>query len=74
MGEYQAQRYHDYQNVRDLQNDRIVMWQHKHYLALVLLMNIGLPALLGWFTGNIAGMLLMAGLLRLVVASLHLLH
>ncbi|QYJ78996.1 acyl-CoA desaturase [Shewanella acanthi] len=67
LREYQAHRYHDYQNVRDLQNDRIVMWQHKHYLALVVLMNIGLPALLGWFTGNVAGMLLLAGLLRLVV-------
>lgn len=67
LREYQAQRYHDYQNVRDLQNDRIVMWQHKHYLALVLLMNIGLPALLGWLNGDIVSMLLMAGLLRLVV-------
>ena len=67
LREYQSQRYSDYSNVRDLQNNPIVMWQHKHYLALVLLMNIGLPALLGWFTGNIAGMLLMAGLLRLVV-------
>ncbi|MGL5025858.1 MAG: acyl-CoA desaturase, partial [Shewanella oncorhynchi] len=67
LREYQSQRYHDYQNVRDLQNDRIVMWQHKHYLALVLLMNIGLPALLGWLNGDVLSMLLMAGLLRLVV-------
>lgn len=67
LREYQASRYSDYNNVRDLQNDRIVMWQHKHYLALVILMNIGLPAFLGWLNGDILSMVLMAGLLRLVV-------
>ncbi|ABV85491.1 Stearoyl-CoA 9-desaturase [Shewanella pealeana ATCC 700345] len=67
LREYQAQRYHDYKNVRDLQNDKIVMWQHKHYLPLLLIMNFGLPALLGWLNGDILGMLLLAGLLRLVV-------
>lgn len=67
LREYQAQRYHDYKNVRDLQNDKIVMWQHKHYLALLLLMNIGFPAFLGWLNGDITSMLLLAGLLRLVV-------
>ncbi|MCE9687829.1 fatty acid desaturase [Shewanella sp. AS16] len=67
LREYQAQRYHDYKNVRDMQSDKIVMWQHKHYLALALLMNIGLPAFLGWLNGDIISMLLMGGLLRLVV-------
>ncbi|GIU25754.1 acyl-CoA desaturase [Shewanella sp. MBTL60-007] len=67
LREYQAQRYHDYKNVRDLQNDKIVMWQHKYYLPLLLIMNFGLPILLGWLNGDILGMLLLAGLLRLVV-------
>jgi len=67
LREYQAQRYHDYKNVRDLQNDKIVVWQHKYYLTLAVLMNIALPAFLGWLNGDILGMLLMAGLLRLVV-------
>lgn len=67
LREYQAHRYHDYNNVRDLQNDPIVMWQHKHYLALTVLMNIGLPALLGWINGDVWSMLLLAGLARLVV-------
>jgi stearoyl-CoA desaturase (delta-9 desaturase) len=67
LREYQASRYSDYNNVRDLQNDSIVMWQHKHYLALVILMNIGLPIFLGWLNGDILSMLLIAGLLRLVV-------
>ncbi|WP_340676555.1 fatty acid desaturase [Paraglaciecola sp.] len=67
LREYNASTYSDYNNVRDLQNDPIVMWQHKHYLALVIVMNIGLPALLGWLNGDIISMLLIAGLLRLVV-------
>ncbi|MBR9729361.1 acyl-CoA desaturase [Shewanella intestini] len=67
LREYQASRYHDYKNVRDLQNDKIVMWQHKHYLLLAVIMNIGLPIFLGWLNGDILSMLLMAGLLRLVL-------
>ncbi|MFM1895251.1 MAG: hypothetical protein RLZZ385_325 [Pseudomonadota bacterium] len=60
----------DLSNVRDLERDPIVRWQQRHYLSLVLLMNIGLPALLGWWHGDIIASLLLAGLLRLVV-SLH---
>jgi stearoyl-CoA desaturase (delta-9 desaturase) len=67
LREYHASSYSDYNNVRDLQKDSIVMWQHKNYLALVIVMNIGLPAFLGWLNGDILSMLLMAGLLRLVV-------
>ncbi|MBV7316710.1 fatty acid desaturase [Shewanella sp. NIFS-20-20] len=67
LREYQSQRYHDYKNVRDLQNDPIVMWQHKHYVSLLLIMNLGLPIFLGWLNGDILSMLLLAGFLRLVV-------
>ncbi|GLS84897.1 acyl-CoA desaturase [Paraferrimonas haliotis] len=65
--EYQAQIYSDYSNCRDLQKDKIVMWQHKHYLWLAALMNIGLPLFLGWLNGSILGMLLLAGVARLVI-------
>lgn len=67
LREYHASSYSDYNNVRDLQKDPIVMWQHKYYLALAILMNIALPAFLGWLNGDILSMLLMAGLLRLVL-------
>jgi stearoyl-CoA desaturase (Delta-9 desaturase) len=60
----------DFENARDLKDDPIVMFQHRHYLKLALAMNIGLPALLGWLHGDLWGSLLMAGLLRLV-ASHH---
>ncbi|GGD73019.1 fatty acid desaturase [Lacimicrobium alkaliphilum] len=67
LREYQASRYQDYNNCRDLQKDRVVMWQHKHYLVLTLTTNFGLPLLLGWLNGDIWGMLLLAGVLRLAV-------
>ncbi|QSX33502.1 fatty acid desaturase [Shewanella avicenniae] len=67
LREYQPERYSDYQNARDLQNDPIVMWQHKYYLWLALAMNVGLPTLLGWLNGDVMSMLLLAGLLRLVL-------
>jgi len=58
----------DFSQVRDLERDPIVMWQHRHYWTLVWTMNLGIPVLLGWMTGDILGMLLLAGVLRLVVS------
>jgi stearoyl-CoA desaturase (delta-9 desaturase) len=58
----------DYGLVRDLQKDRICAFQHKHYWTLVLLTNVGLPLLLGWLTGDMLGMFLLAGVLRLVLS------
>ena len=68
LREYQAHRYHDYSNVRDLQNNKIVMFQHKHYLLLTVLTNFGIPLFLGWLSGNYIGMLLSVGFLRLVLS------
>lgn len=67
LREYQIHRYDDYSNCRDLQKDAVVMWQHKHYLKVMLSANFGLPLLLGWLNGDIWGMLLLAGVFRLVV-------
>lgn len=68
LREYQAHRYTDYKNVSDMQKDKIVMWQHKHYLTLVLLTNFGIPLLVGFALGDIWGSLLLVGFLRLVVS------
>ena len=57
----------DLSNARDLERDPVVMFQHRHYLALALLMNIGLPLFVGFLAGDPWGVLLVAGLLRLVV-------
>jgi len=59
----------DFSNVKDLQQDPIVVWQHRHYLMLILLTNIALPALLGFLHGDIVAGLLLGGLLRLVLSQ-----
>ena len=66
LREYQVHRYSDYSNCRDLQKDPIVVWQHKQYLAIMLTANFAIPIFLGWLNGDIWGMLLLAGVFRLV--------
>jgi stearoyl-CoA desaturase (delta-9 desaturase) len=51
---------------RDLQSEPLVMWQHRNYLGLALSMNLGLPLLVGWASGDTLGTFLLAGVLRLV--------
>ncbi|MEC7470455.1 MAG: fatty acid desaturase, partial [Pseudomonadota bacterium] len=50
----------------DLQKDKVVMWQHNHYLPIVLIANFGLTGFLGWLNGDIFSMILLAGVFRLV--------
>lgn len=59
----------DFSNIKDIQNDPVAAWQHRNYLTLVLVTNIGLPALIGWIHGDILASLLLAGLLRLVLSQ-----
>jgi len=59
----------DESNVQDLLKDPVLVWQRKHYLVLMLLMNLGLPALIGWVHGDIWASLLLAGVLRLVLSQ-----
>ena len=59
----------DYSNVKDLMKDPIVVWQKKHYLSLLLIMNICLPAFLGFIHGDIIAGILLGGLLRLVLSQ-----
>lgn len=66
LREYQSHRYDDYSNCKDLQKDKVVMWQHKHYLPIVLIANFGLTGFLGWLNGDIFSMILLAGVFRLV--------
>ena len=57
----------DFSNARDLERDPMVMFQHRYYLPLTLFMNIAFPLLLGWAVGDVWGVFLLAGLLRLVI-------
>ncbi len=60
-------RHDDLATVPDLQKDPLCAWQHKNYNWIAATFNIGVPVALGLWTGNIWGMLLWAGLLRIVV-------
>ncbi|AXR07719.1 fatty acid desaturase [Salinimonas sediminis] len=67
LREYQSHRYDDYRNCKDLLKDPVVQWQHKYYLPIVLASNFGITAFLGWLNGDILGMILFAGVFRLVM-------
>lgn len=55
--------------VRDLQKDRLAVWQHQYYVPIAMGMSFALPALIGWFVGGpvaALGAFLMAGVARVV--------
>lgn len=58
----------DFRNANDLLNDKLVMFQHNYYVPIVLAMNLALPLALGWALGDLWGVFLLGGLLRLVVS------
>ena len=54
---------------KDLQHDRLVVWQHRYYVLIAALMGFGLPTALGWIAGgwsSALGSLLLAGVTRVV--------
>ena len=58
----------DYSVVRDLEKDPVAAWQHRWYWTLVWTTNVAVPLFLGWLTGDMLGMFLLAGVLRLVLS------
>lgn len=68
LREYQRERYDDYTNVPDLKRDPVVMWQHRNYLWLSAVTNFGIPLAIGFWHGDVWGMLLTVGVLRLVIS------
>ncbi len=58
----------DFSEVQDLEKDWVVMWQHRIYWPLVWTMNLGIPIVLGLIFNDLIGMLLLAGVLRLVLS------
>lgn len=59
----------DFSQAKDLENDAIVMWQHKHYWKLVWLFNLGIPLALGFLVGDVLGMVLLASGFRLAFSQ-----
>lgn len=58
----------DFANARDLQRDPLLSFQHRYYVPLAVTANVGLPLLLGWLAGDLWGVFLLGGVLRLVVS------
>lgn len=56
----------DFSNVADLKRDKVVMWQHKHYYSVALVMNVLPPLIMGMLTGDYLAHFLACGFLRLV--------
>lgn len=58
---------HELTNIPDVWADPIAAFQHRYYVPLVLVMNIAFPLALGWVLGDVWGVFLLGGLLRLVI-------
>src|SRR5437763_883814 len=56
----------DFSNIPDLKRDSLLAFQHRYYVPLAVALNIGLPLLLGILSHDVWGMLILAGVLRLV--------
>ncbi|HAH99147.1 MAG TPA: acyl-CoA desaturase [Verrucomicrobiales bacterium] len=66
---FKEKSYPDLNNVKDLQADKIVMWQHRWWIVIALLVGFALPACVGWMVekswqGVVLGLLL-GGMFRL---------
>ena len=52
-------------DISDLNADPVVIWQHRHYLKVVIFMGLGLPTLLASIWHDWWGGLIYAGILRI---------
>lgn len=68
LRDYHRNSYNNYDNVRDLQKQKIVMWQHKNYLLLTIITNFGIPIGLGLLHGDVWSSILLIGVMRLVLS------
>ena len=56
-----------FENAPDLKEDPICRWQHRWYMPLSIGFNFGVPIIIGIITNDIWGMLLFAGLVKVVL-------
>jgi stearoyl-CoA desaturase (Delta-9 desaturase) len=64
---YKTPATRDFSLVADLYKDKWVRWQHEHCVAIGVVVGLGLPLLLGFAVGRPIGMLLWAGVIRVVL-------
>jgi stearoyl-CoA desaturase (Delta-9 desaturase) len=64
---YKEQTTEEVQYPKDLLNDKLVMWQHRNYLAIAIVVGFVLPTIIGHFLGSALGGFALAGILRVVI-------
>jgi stearoyl-CoA desaturase (delta-9 desaturase) len=65
LREYPSGR-ENFSNIPDLKKDPLLVFQHRNYVPLAVGLNFGVPLLAGLIFGDVWGMLILAGVLRLV--------
>lgn len=63
---YQSRAEKQLTNVGDLLRDRWVRWQHRYHVQIAIVVGFFIPMALGGMVGRVFGMLLWAGLIRVV--------
>ncbi|WP_111895184.1 acyl-CoA desaturase [Acinetobacter sp. MB5] len=58
----------NYKNAPDLLNDKVVMFQDKYYVPLVIAVHVVILGTIGWAVGDLWGVILLGGLLRLILS------
>ena len=58
----------NFKNAPDLLNDKLVMFQHKYYVPMVIAVHVGILVPIGWAVGDMWGVLLLGGLMRLILS------
>jgi len=58
----------NYKNAPDLLNDKLVMFQHKYYVPMVIGVHSAILLPIGWAVGDMGGVLLLGGLMRLILS------
>lgn len=58
----------NYKNAPDLLNDKVVMFQDKYYIPLVIAVHVVILTTVGWAVGDMWGVVLLGGLVRLISA------
>ncbi len=63
---YQSRQEKQLSNVGDLLRDPLVRWQHRYHVPIAIAVGLLVPTLIGSFVGRAFGMLLWAGIIRVV--------
>lgn len=58
----------NFKNAPDLLADKLVMFQHNYYVPLVIAVHAAILLPIGWAVGDVWGVVLLGGLLRLIIS------